>query len=99
MLVSGIAGALVFYWIQIRSAAPLLDESAGGYARSQQHQMGQLMGTLGLVMAKWTDAFSEPGVQALLVAASAALVAGLCFRVAFLMDLPPTDDRAWPSKN
>lgn len=99
VLVCGVVSACVFYWIQIRSAAPALDESAGGYARSQQHQIGLMMGTLGVVMAKWMDAFAQPGVQALLIAASAALVAGLCFRVAFLMDLPPSDDRAWPSKN
>jgi uncharacterized membrane protein len=99
VLVCGIAGACLFYWIRIRSAAPALDESAAGYARAQQHQMGVMMGTLGVLMAQWMDALAQPGAEALLIAASAALVAGLCFRVAFLMDLPQSDPRAWPAKN
>ena len=98
VLICGVVSACVLYWIQIRSAAPELDESAWGYARAQQHQMGQMMGTLGVMMAKWTDALGEPGPQAIIIATAAALVAALCFRVAFLMDLPQTDERAWPTK-
>jgi hypothetical protein len=97
VLVGGIAGACLFYWIQSHSAAPVLDEFVPGYTRAREHQMGVMMGTLGVVMAGWMDRLADPGPQAIIIAALAALVSALCFRVAWLMDLPETNPAHWPS--
>ena len=95
VLVCGIVGAALFYWIQVRSAPPVIDDIAAGYDKARQRQMGIMMGTLGVIMVGWIDTLADPGAQALMIAAGAALVAALCYRVAWLMDLPEPDEKPW----
>ena len=95
VLVCGVIGAALFYWIQTRSAPQVLDEIAAGYDKARERQMGIMMGTMGVVMVGWIDTLADPGAQAIMIAAGAALVAAVCFRVAFLMDLPEPDEEPW----
>ena len=95
VLVCGIVGACLFYWIQTRSLPQAIDEFAAGYEKARQRQMGIMMGNLGVVMVGWMETLADPAAQALMIAASAALVAAVCFRVAWLMDLPEPDEKPW----
>ena len=87
MLGSGLAGAAVFYWVKVRAADLLLDDtSALGYQRSIERGMGQMMGPLGLVLTEWQHTLTTPLAEALMIAAGAALLAGYFFRVAWVLD-------------
>jgi hypothetical protein len=97
VLCGGVLGACLFYWTATRNAPPDLDDGAAGYSRAREHQMGQMMGTLGLTMTKTMETLETPGAEAIVIALSSALVAALCFRVAMLMDLPPTHPAHWPN--
>ena len=96
VLACGLAGGAVFYGVATRGAAAGLDDGAAGYERAREHQMGQMMGTLGLTMTQAMEVVETPGAEALFIVAGAALVAALCFRVAKLMDLPPSHPAHWP---
>ena len=96
ILACAIVGASIYYWLQIRSLPPELDEFAAGYTKARERQMGIMMGTLGVMMVGWMDTLGDPGAQALIIVALAAIVAAFCFRVAWLMDLPESDGRRWP---
>jgi hypothetical protein len=96
VLLCGIVGAALFYWNETRNAPPSLDDAAAGYTRSRERQMGQMMGTLGVTTTKLMEMLETPGAEAALIVVSAGLVAALCFRVAKLMDLPPTHPAHWP---
>ncbi len=86
MLAGGVVFAALFYVMQTHNAPPSIDEQATGYLRSQNHQMGVMMGTFGLLLSQWMDALGEPGPKAVILALAAALVAAICFRVAWLID-------------
>ncbi len=88
VLVGGIAAAVAVYWIKTRSAAPDVDELAAGYIKARDHQMGQLMGGFGVMLTEWTEALQRPLVEAILIAAGAALVAWVCFRLSETADEP-----------
>ena len=88
VLVFGIAGACLVYWVQTRSAGPTLDDLMPGYTRKRERQMGIMMGTLGMTMMEWMDALKEPRTQAIILAILSTLVALALFRVAWLLDLP-----------
>jgi hypothetical protein len=95
-LLCGMAGAGLFYGVQTRRASADLDDGAAGYERAREHQMGQMMGTMGLTMTQAMDVLETPGAEAIIIVIGAGLVAALCFRVAKLMDLPPTHPAHWP---
>jgi hypothetical protein len=87
VLAAGLAGAVVVYWVQTRTADSALDDvTALGYTRSMQHGMGVMMGQFGLVLTDWQQILTSPIGQALMTAACAALVAGYFFRVAWVLD-------------
>jgi hypothetical protein len=86
-LVSGLAGAAMFYWVRSRSAdVELNDMTALGYARSMQHGIGVMMGPLGSILTDWQHDLTTPLGEALMIATGAALVAGYFFRVAWVID-------------
>lgn len=80
--------AIVFYWVQSRNAAPDVDELAAGYLKARDHQLGQLMGPLGVVMNQWMDVLQRPISEAVMIAAGCAVVAWVCFRLAETADEP-----------
>jgi hypothetical protein len=88
VLACGIVTAVVFYWLQSRTAAPELDELAAGYLKARDRELGQLMGPLGVTMTQWMDVLQRPLSEAILIVAGAALVAWICRRLAELADDP-----------
>jgi hypothetical protein len=87
VLASGLAGAAIFYSIAVRTADPALDDvRALGYTRSLQHGMGVMMGQSGVILTEWQQALTSPIGEALMIAISAALIAGYFFRVAWVID-------------
>ena len=98
VLVAGLAGAGLFYWIQTRSLGPTMDDLMPGYSRKRERQMGIMMGSLGMTMMEWMDALKEPRTQAIIIAVVSVLAAVALFRVASLLDRPH-DDSATPSEN
>jgi hypothetical protein len=87
VLAFGLAGAAVLYWVETRTADPLLDDlTALGYSRSLQHGMGVMMGQSGVILTQWQQDLTSPIGQAAIAAICAALVAGYFFRVAWVID-------------
>lgn len=87
ILVSGLFGAAIFYWVRSRSADVELDDlTALGYTKSMQHGMGVMMGPLGGILTDWQHDLTSPLGLALMIAAGTALVAGYFFRVAWVID-------------
>jgi len=87
ILVGGVGGACLFYWIRMRTAAPGVDELLAGYTQARERQMGIMMGGLGVTMRQWIESLQQPRTQAIIAAAVSTLVAAVCFRVATLMDM------------
>jgi hypothetical protein len=87
VLTLGLAAAAACYWIEARTAEPVLnDTTALGYARSMRHGMGVMMGQSGVILTEWQQSLTSPVGQAVLIALCAALAAGYCFRVAWVLD-------------
>jgi uncharacterized protein YjeT (DUF2065 family) len=86
VLVLGMAGAGVFYWINAHPAGPSMDDLLPGYARAQARGVGAMMGHFGLIMTEWQDTLALPGTQALIIAAVSALFASYFFRAAWVLD-------------
>jgi hypothetical protein len=87
VLACGLAGAALLYWVEARTADPVIDDvTALGYRRSMQHGMGVMMGQFGIVLTGWQESLTSPIGQALMAAICAALVAGYFFRVAWVLD-------------
>ena len=86
VLIAGLAGAALVYWIETRSAGPTLDELMPGYSEHRARQNAIQMGELVVTLLAMADAMKEPRAQALLIAGASVLVASGCFRVASVMD-------------
>ncbi len=86
VLVLGIAGAGVVYWMGTRSPDASDDLSMLGFNKAQTRQMEQLYGKSGLLIEEWSDDLKQPGTQAILIAAVSALIAAGCFYFARLSD-------------
>jgi hypothetical protein len=92
VLVVGVAGAGLFYWIETRSAVPTMDDLMPGYSQARSRQIGIMMGDLGVTLMEWLDALKEPRTQAMIIAAVSAVAALACFRVARLLELQQRDE-------
>ena len=57
-----------------------------GYDKAASRQVGTLFGQQGVIVQQWSNDLKQPGAQAVIVVAAAALVAGGCFYVARLME-------------
>jgi hypothetical protein len=87
VLLLGIAGACARYWIDVRSADPVMDElSAPGYQRARLREAKNMMGPMGPILLDWQDALAQPWMRALLVLTAAAIVAFFFFRAAAAVD-------------
>ena len=87
VLASGLIVAAVFYYVETRSADPVLDDTTAlGYTRSLRHGMGVMMGQFGVMLTDWQESLTSPIGQALMIAACAALLAGYFLRVAWVLD-------------
>ena len=86
VLVLGIAGAGLIYWIGTRSPDVSDDLSMLGYNKAQTRQMAQLYGKSGLLIQEWLEALKQPGNQAILIVVVSVLIAIGCFYFARLLE-------------
>jgi hypothetical protein len=86
VLVLGLAGAGVVYWIGTRSPDLSDDLSMVGYNRAESRQMGMLYGKMGLLIEDWVNDLKRPGTQATLIVTTSILIAFGCFYFARLLD-------------
>ena len=85
MLLLGIGGAGVVYWLGTRSPDVMDDLSMVGYNKAQTRQMGMLYGKMGPVIEEWFDDLKQPGTQAEIIVVVSILVAACCFYFARLL--------------
>ena len=86
VLAIGVVGAGLFYWIQVRSAAPSMDELFPGYSRNRSRQLGILMGSMTVTLVGVVDALKDPFTESVIIVAASACVALIFFRLASVMD-------------
>jgi hypothetical protein len=84
VLLIGIAGVGMLYWLETRRAEPTIEELLPGYSRANSRQMGIFYGKLGVMMWEWREDLARPGTQAAIIVVAASLVAFGCFRIAWL---------------
>jgi hypothetical protein len=82
VLLLGIGGACILYWIRTRQPDLMDDPMMTGYSRPESRQMAILYGKMGQMVLDLTDDLKRPGVQAILIAGISALIAVACFFVA-----------------
>jgi hypothetical protein len=90
VLLLGIAGAGMVYWMGTRLADASDDPSMLRYDKPAERQMGILYGKEGELIEDWSNDLKQPGTQAFIIVVTATLVAGGCFYFARLLDY---DDR------
>jgi len=86
VLVLGLGGAGLVYWLGTRSPDVMDDLSMVGFNKAQTRQMGMLYGKMGPVIEGWFDDLKRPGTQATIIAVVSTLIAAGCFYFARLLD-------------
>jgi hypothetical protein len=86
VLVLGLVGAGVVYWMGTRSPDVSDDLSMLGYNKAQTRQMGMLYGKMGPVIEEWFDDLKQPGTQAEIIVVASIVVAAGCFYFARLLE-------------
>jgi hypothetical protein len=86
ILVVGVAGAGVLYWIKTRDAAPTLEDLMPGSTAARERQVGIMLGTLGVNLLEGWAYLQRPGSEAILIIAVAVVVALGCFRIAWVLE-------------
>jgi hypothetical protein len=86
VLVLGIGGAAILYWLRTRSPDFSNDLSMVGYNRAEQRQMGRLYGKSGLLIEQWSNDLKQPGTQATIIVVISTLIMAGCFYFARLLD-------------
>jgi hypothetical protein len=82
VLVLGISGAGIVYWLGTRSDGLSDDISMLGYDKPRNLQMERMYGKWGDLTNDVLDDLKQPGTQAFIIVATAGLVAWGCFYVA-----------------
>jgi flagellar basal body-associated protein FliL len=85
VLLLGIGGAGVVYWLGTRAPDVSDDLSMVGYNKAQTRQMGMLYGKMGPVIEEWCDDLKQPGTQAKIIVVVSMLIAAGCFYFARLL--------------
>jgi hypothetical protein len=86
VLVLGIFGADLVYWLGTRSAEVSDDPQMLGNEKAESRQAEILYGKQASLIKEWSDELKRPGIQAVMVVVTAVLVAGGCFYFARLLD-------------
>ena len=86
VLVLGLGGAGVVYWMGTRSPDVSDDISMLGYNKAQTRQMGMLYGKMGPVIEEWFDDLKQAGTQAEIIVVVSVLIAAGCFYFARFLD-------------
>lgn len=87
VLVLGIGGVGIVYWLGTHATDLSNDPSMLGFNKAESRQMGMLYGRQGLLIEEWSEDIKRPGIQATLILAFAALGASGCFYFARLLDV------------
>jgi hypothetical protein len=85
-ILAGIIGAGLVYWLGTRAADLSDDPSMADYDKPEERQMAILYGKQGELIEDWSNDLKQPGTQAVIIVAAAALAAGVCFYFARLLD-------------
>jgi hypothetical protein len=86
VLVLGIFGADLVYWLGTRSVQTSDDPQMLGNEKAESRQAEILYGKQAGLIQEWSDDLKRPGTQAVMVVVAAILVAGGCFYFARLLD-------------
>ena len=86
VLVLGIFGADLVYWLETRSVVVSDDPSMLGNEKAESRQAEILYGKQAGLIKDWSDDLKRPGTQAVIIVVTAALVAGGCIYLARLLD-------------
>jgi hypothetical protein len=86
VLLLGITGAGVVYWIGTRSPDLSDDPSMSGYDRAKTQQMEILYGKSGELIEEWSNDLKQSSTQATIVAAASTIIAFGCFYFARLLE-------------
>ena len=86
VLVLGLGGAGLVYWLGTRSPDVMDDLSMVGFNKARTRQMGMLYGKMGPVIEGWFDDLKQPGTQAEIIVVVSTLIAAGCFYFARLLD-------------
>ena len=86
VLLLGIGGAALVYWLGTRSPDLADNPLMAGMAKVEARQMTNLYGKSGLVMLDFLDNLSRPGTQATIIVAISTLIAFGCFYFARTSD-------------
>lgn len=86
ILLSGIIGAGIVYWIGTRSEDLSGDLSMVGYNKPAERQMAILYGKQGELIEDWSNDLKQPGTQAIIIVVAAVLIFGGCFYFARLLN-------------
>lgn len=79
MLVLGIGGACVLYWMRTRQQDLSNDAMMAGYSKPELRQMEILYGKMGLMITELKEDLKRPGTQAILIGMASVIVASGCF--------------------
>jgi len=84
MLLLGGVIAGVVWWLGTRSPSIQDDPAMQGFNRAAHRQMGMFFGKSGYLIDDLLDSLKQPGTQAILIAATALVIASGCFLFARL---------------
>jgi len=96
VLLAGIAGAGLVYWLGSHKPDSGMDPSMIGFDKAGQYQAGQLYGNWGTMIANFEDDLKNPGTQAIIILMVAGLIAAGCF---YLSEPPADDNRTTGGNN
>jgi hypothetical protein len=98
VLVLGIVGAGLIYWLGKRTQDLSDDPSMLGYDRAADRQTEMLYGRQGLLIDDLTDRLKQPGTQALILLVTSGIISAVCFRFARVLarDLETQGETASP---
>jgi len=86
VLLLGIFGAELVYWLRTRSVASPDPLPVAGEDKGATRQAEMMMGQQAVFMDEWGRGLQRPGTQAVMILVTASLVAGGCFYFARLLD-------------
>jgi len=79
ILISGIAGALLLYWVRTRGPQVADDPRMLGFYKKEDLQMRQLYGKSGMLANDLVSALERPDTQAILIGGISTAVSLGCF--------------------
>ena len=94
ILLLGIFGADLVYWLGTRAPATSPDPSLLGNEKEQARKEEMIFGKQTALFEEWRQDLARPGTQAVIIVLTGGLAAGVCLHFARLLDA--SDERARP---